>query len=1309
MNNSSCLKKRLNKLLLTVLTTQMYIAGYSQQPSESIFYDTITKVSRDGYIRSGFGDGPYLYLSGSSFSEKAPVPTILKTDTAGKTIWTAADYDNYNRYANYQGFADNMASCSGTVKSGNFLYTIVTGYSFMNLPYEVWCLSDSTGTLLWKTKVNEPVIKIADYSSTELLMITNTFAYKFHIIDKATGKITFSKQFGTSGGLGADANIFVDAGKNILLSWDDTCKKFRDNHLSNLLWTSHVPNTGTLTLVHSVMQDSGRYLFLGRNNVRAVDSSTGNTLWAKKISVGFVAGVQSGIDGIPRSFMVKDSVLYVTWASQFVGGGNSRGFTLTRLNTGNGYISYNVSHDFTGVPADPGPSSNGEEDWPFSLNLDNRQQVYITGSYDYSAGPENPGNWGIMKIDGKTGNKIYESTITDDSTSRFVLSKGKMLYFFDNKFYCAGNMQKKGSLLFAKPAIVRFDTADIYKEGYRLYPDYTFRYPSALVALENFGKQKILFLKKTGRSAVLEMKGSGNQLLWSKTFSRQGKFVVPHLLKNISDSVIALSYQTFAENADTKVIIGNADSLCFLKLDSLGNILWQNNIKTNNNDSVKPSFVYSDNQGKTSFFYYSKGGGLAYAHYGYMLNGNATTLSGVGISEYQNFDQLPKIRIPRVQQFGKDTMVFFRSGDPGAGFANLGFLYSTQQTLTGYQSFGTRQIQNFLKVHSCIKLDSVSHLVMGTNINGNPYAARYNYRLATPMVWSNTNTSQGVVLTADTSLTSAWLLSQKPGSILVTRLNRQTGITAWDFEKTANTAQYFIPLNINYNKNFGYITVAGSIIDSSVAGNISSYFNLTLDSSNNIIRNITRTGYGIGETAVAAVVAKENGGTLYGGVVGTAEYGVAGFYVQDCYNANLSAAVSITASSTSICAGSPVTFTASPVNGGSFPVYQWQVNGVNAGSNSNIFTTTSLNNNDKVTVVLTSSLECAFPQMATSNTITMAVTVLPSANAGHDTSVCIGGSVQLNASGGTSYSWSPATGLSNINIPNPVASPVTTTAYIVTVSNGSGSCSSAKDTIIVSVNPFVTPAVSITKLNGSSICFGDPALFSATPVNGGNLPVYQWRVNSINSGPPVSNSNLFTGFSLSNNDQVSVIMTSNASCLTASQAVSNIINLSVQQLAKPQITVNNRVYNVTNPDAAATYTWQQKNNNSWANIIPLATGITYTATAAGEYRVMGVKGPCVLFSDSALTNRVNIPNNPFGIYLFPNPAQTLIRLDSIRISQQWETLKIVNSNGVQVLPVININGQSSITVNITNLSKGSYFAMLRRKDGEFTTIKFVKN
>ncbi|MCU0432130.1 MAG: gliding motility-associated C-terminal domain-containing protein [Bacteroidia bacterium] len=84
-----------------------------------------------------------------------------------------------------------------------------------------------------------------------------------------------------------------------------------------------------------------------------------------------------------------------------------------------------------------------------------------------------------------------------------------------------------------------------------------------------------------------------------------------------------------------------------------------------------------------------------------------------------------------------------------------------------------------------------------------------------------------------------------------------------------------------------------------------------------------------------------------------------------------------------------------------------------------------------------------------SDTITVTVLPLPPANAGADVSVNYGTDVTLTASGGGSYLWSPAAGLSCINCASPVASPTVTTQYVVTVTSPDGCIST--DTVLVTV------------------------------------------------------------------------------------------------------------------------------------------------------------------------------------------------------------------------------------------------------------------
>jgi hypothetical protein len=90
----------------------------------------------------------------------------------------------------------------------------------------------------------------------------------------------------------------------------------------------------------------------------------------------------------------------------------------------------------------------------------------------------------------------------------------------------------------------------------------------------------------------------------------------------------------------------------------------------------------------------------------------------------------------------------------------------------------------------------------------------------------------------------------------------------------------------------------------------------------------------------------------------------------------LPVSVTISPSANPVNAGLPVTFTATPVNEGPGPIYQWKVNGFNVGSNLPSFTYQPVNG-DVVTCVLTSDLPCATNNPATSNAIVMEVNGVP--------------------------------------------------------------------------------------------------------------------------------------------------------------------------------------------------------------------------------------------------------------------------------------------------------------------------------------------
>jgi hypothetical protein len=65
-------------------------------------------------------------------------------------------------------------------------------------------------------------------------------------------------------------------------------------------------------------------------------------------------------------------------------------------------------------------------------------------------------------------------------------------------------------------------------------------------------------------------------------------------------------------------------------------------------------------------------------------------------------------------------------------------------------------------------------------------------------------------------------------------------------------------------------------------------------------------------------------------------YSVASKMIITCFAD--SPKINIVSSTSSICKGTPITFTATIINGGSAPIYQWRVNGLNVGTNNPTYT-----------------------------------------------------------------------------------------------------------------------------------------------------------------------------------------------------------------------------------------------------------------------------------------------------------------------------------------------------------------------------------
>ncbi len=315
----------------------------------------------------------------------------------------------------------------------------------------------------------------------------------------------------------------------------------------------------------------------------------------------------------------------------------------------------------------------------------------------------------------------------------------------------------------------------------------------------------------------------------------------------------------------------------------------------------------------------------------------------------------------------------------------------------------------------------------------------------------------------------------------------------------------------------------------------------------------------------------------------------------------------------SICQGASVTFTATVTNGGTNPIYQWKRNGTNAGTNSPTYEVSNLTNGEVIACQVTSNVSCPASNPVTSSPIT--VTVLPTVSASLSIAaspsivVCSGTTVTFTATPGNggsspSFQWQK----NGVNVGNNSTSYVTNqlvngdVIQCTMISNQACVLNNpvAAVPVVMTVNNYVTPTISISASPSSSICTGTSVTFSATPTNGGTSPVYQWKRNGVNVG---TNSSTYVTNTLQNGEYITCQLTSSLPCVNVNPVnsnpivmiVNNPVTVSVSISADPGTTIcqgQTVVFssNVTNGGTNPTYIWKRNN-------VTVGFNATYTSSS----------------------------------------------------------------------------------------------------------------
>lgn len=305
---------------------------------------------------------------------------------------------------------------------------------------------------------------------------------------------------------------------------------------------------------------------------------------------------------------------------------------------------------------------------------------------------------------------------------------------------------------------------------------------------------------------------------------------------------------------------------------------------------------------------------------------------------------------------------------------------------------------------------------------------------------------------------------------------------------------------------------------------------------------------------------------------------------------NVPATPTITASgSLTICQGDAVTLTASPGAG-----YLWSTGAITAA-----ITVTQAGT---YTVAVIDANGCtAVSAPATVNVVAVPVAGITAAGA---TTICQGGSVTLNGSGGTSYLWSNGATTSSLSVTQ-------SGTYYVIVSNGT--CSDTSAAINVTVNP--APVAGITAGGPTTFCAGG----SVNLVAGGSGS-YLWSDGSTGASVTVTQSGTY------------YVIVSNGTCADTSAAVTVTVNtIPVAGITAAGATTFCQGGSVTlNGSGGTSYLWSDG-----------STGASVTVMQSGTYYVIVSNGSC---TDTSAAITVTV--NPLPAVSFTMPQNSYCFSDS---------------------------------------------------------------
>ena len=237
-----------------------------------------------------------------------------------------------------------------------------------------------------------------------------------------------------------------------------------------------------------------------------------------------------------------------------------------------------------------------------------------------------------------------------------------------------------------------------------------------------------------------------------------------------------------------------------------------------------------------------------------------------------------------------------------------------------------------------------------------------------------------------------------------------------------------------------------------------------------------------------------------------------------------------------------------------------------------------------------------------------------------------------------------------------------------------GGCGNVNATGTMVVNSVVAAVLIVSSDADNSICAATNITFTANPTNGGSTPTYQWKIGNDNVLGATNST--YTTSSLPDNSTISLVMTSNATCVIGSPATSNIITITVNPL--PSLTIEPSGPTTFCNGGTVTLTAATASNYLWNTG---ATSQSITVTSSGSYSVTVTNANgCSAISTPTVVTVYSLPTPTIE----PSGATTVCSGGSATLTATTATNYLWSTGATSQIISVTTSGSYSVTVTNAN-------------------------